>query len=62
MFAYTRGYYGEPNDIAERMWDYAQKNYLEFSGPVYNLFLLDEISITDRSQYLLQASVRVTKV
>jgi DNA-binding transcriptional MerR regulator/effector-binding domain-containing protein len=60
LVGYTRGYYGETGDLPERMRQYAEANDLEFAGPVYNIYLLDEISVKDYHQYLLQASVPVT--
>ena len=59
LIGYTRGYYGQTNDLPERMAAYARKNGLVFSGPVYNLYLFDEISIADPEQYLLQVSASV---
>ena len=63
MTGYTRGYYGQTNDLPKRMAAFAKKNGLIFNGPVYNLYLFDEMSITDPDQYLLQviASVRETR-
>ena len=63
LIGYTRGYYGQVNDLPKRMVDYANKNGIEFTGPVYNTYLFDEISIGDPEQYLLQvaASVKETR-
>jgi DNA-binding transcriptional MerR regulator len=57
----TRGYYGRTNDLTLRMADYADKNGLTFTGPVYNTYLLDELSVADPEQYLLQASASVSE-
>jgi DNA-binding transcriptional MerR regulator len=59
LTGYTRGYYGQTNDLPERMEAYAKSNGLVFSGPVYNIYLNDEISVTDPEQYLLQVSASV---
>ena len=59
MIGYTRGYYGETNDVISRMMEYAKKHGYIFSGPVYNLFLFDEVSVSDPNQYLLQVSAAV---
>jgi DNA-binding transcriptional MerR regulator len=59
LTGYTRGYYGHTNDLPERMVEYADRNGLEFSGPVYNLYLFDELSIDDTEQYLLQVTSAV---
>jgi DNA-binding transcriptional MerR regulator len=59
LIGYTRGYYGQVHDLPQRMEAFAKKNGLVFSGPVYNLYLLDEISIADPNNYLLQVSASV---
>ena len=59
IVGYTRGYYGQTNDLPQRLAAFTKKNGLLFSGPVYNLYLLDEISVNDPMQYLLQASASV---
>ena len=59
LIGYTRGYYGQTNDLPDRMVAFAKKNGLVFTGPVYNHYLFDEISIPDPKQYLLQASASV---
>jgi effector-binding domain-containing protein len=56
---YTRGYYGVTNGLEDRMLEYMQKNLLSPIGPAYNVYMLDEISIRDPDQYLLQACVMV---
>jgi DNA-binding transcriptional MerR regulator len=61
LTGYTRGYYGQTNGISRRMADYAEKNGLTFTGPVYNTYLLDELSIKDHEQYLLQVSASVSE-
>ena len=59
LIAYTRGYYAQTNDLPERMAAFAKKNGLVFNGPVYNIYLFDEMSVADPKQYLLQASASV---
>jgi DNA-binding transcriptional MerR regulator len=61
LTGYTRGYYGQTNGISKRIADYAEKNGLTFTGPVYNTYLLDELSIKDPQQYLLQVSASVSE-
>ena len=61
LIGYTRGYYGQLGNIAERMNDYAAKNSLKIEGPVYTIYLHDEICIEDPAQYLSQVSVAVKK-
>lgn len=63
LTGYTRGYYGQTNDLPKQMARFAKKNGLVFSGPVYNIYLTDELSVMDPDQYLLQvsASVRETR-
>ena len=50
LVGYTHGYYGETNDLPQRMKAFAKKNGLVFNGPVYHIFLIDEISVTKPGQ------------
>ncbi|MDR0520139.1 MAG: MerR family transcriptional regulator [Clostridiales Family XIII bacterium] len=59
LVGYAYGYYGDAGDLAARMSDYAEKNGIETVGPVYNVYLLDEVSVADPSEYLMRASVLV---
>ena len=54
LVGYTRGCYGQMGDAAQRMEAYAIANGLDFTGPVYVLYLLDELSVKDPSDYLAQ--------
>jgi len=57
LTGYNRGFYGVIGNLPERMVAFAKENNLEFAGPMYNLFVLDEISVLDPNNYLVQASV-----
>jgi len=59
LVGYTRGYYGDAGDLAFRINDYAAKHKLETVGPVYNVYLHDEISVASPSNYLMRASVMI---
>jgi len=59
LTGYARGYYGEPGDIAKRLALYAADHNLVCKGPVYNIFLHDEICEKDPNHYLMQATVQV---
>jgi DNA-binding transcriptional MerR regulator len=59
VVGYSRGYYGEVGDLPERVSAYIRKKKLNVTGPVYNIFLLDELSVKDTNQYLLQISILV---
>ena len=61
LTGFARGYYGEMGDLPERMLAYAEENQLEINGPVYAIYLYDEISSKDPSQYLAQCSATVAK-
>ncbi|MCL2859551.1 MAG: MerR family DNA-binding transcriptional regulator [Oscillospiraceae bacterium] len=61
LTGYIRGYYGQLGDLPERMASYAKEHNLIFKGPVYVVYLLDEISIRDKEQYLSQVVVAVAK-
>jgi len=60
LVAYKRGYYGVFGDIAREMTDYASENNLAMKGPVYVMYLLDEISIAEPENYLARISVGVS--
>jgi len=61
LIGFARGYYGEMSDLPERMTAYAKDNSLNVSGPVYTMYLHEEISTQDQSQYLSQTCVAVSK-
>jgi DNA-binding transcriptional MerR regulator len=56
LVGYARGYYSQQNDLPLRMKKYAERNNLIFKGPVYKIYLHDEMCISDPSQYLYQVS------
>ena len=59
LVGFSHGYYGELGDVAERMRSYAAKQRLRLSGPVYTLYLHDEICIADPGDYMCQVFVAV---
>ena len=61
MHGFARGYYGDFGDLNERMAAYAKEKALKPTGPVYAIYLLDEICYDDPAQYLSQTLVAVSK-
>jgi DNA-binding transcriptional MerR regulator len=59
VVGYDRGYYGDEVDLPQRMEAYIKEHSLKPKGPVYGIYLHDEICLKDPDNYLLQASVRV---
>jgi DNA-binding transcriptional MerR regulator len=59
LVGYTRGYYGVTSDLPERMKAHAEKFGLNFTGPVYNIYLHDEVCMVNSDQYLMQAFICV---
>jgi len=59
LTAYSRGFYGQVGDIAERMAQALKKEGLEPDGRLLCIFIEDEISTVDPSRYLMQATLRV---
>ena len=59
LVGFARGFYGEFGDLAERMMDYCEKNELTLHGPVYTMYLLDEICVAEPDQYLSQVCTAV---
>ncbi|MDR0858627.1 MAG: MerR family transcriptional regulator [Oscillospiraceae bacterium] len=60
LVGYSRGFYGQIGDLPDRLRSYAAVNQLNITGPVYVIYLHDEVSVADSSQFLLQASVRIS--
>jgi len=56
-------FYGEAGDLPRRMLKHALQENLEFSGPVFTVYLHDAACVTEPEQYLLQvcAGVRRTQ-
>ena len=61
LTAYKRGDHSGYGDLPEKMAAYARERGLYPTGPVYTMFLLDEISTRDPEQYLLHIAVSVSK-
>ncbi|MDR1954143.1 MAG: MerR family transcriptional regulator [Clostridiales Family XIII bacterium] len=59
LVGYVRGYYGEMGDVGERLTAYAKANGLKFCGPLYVLYLHDEISVKDKNRFLAQVSAMI---
>lgn len=55
--AYYRGYYGQFGNLPEQMLAYAKEKELTPFGPVYVLYLHDELCIPELSNYLVRISV-----
>jgi len=60
LIAHHQGYYGEFGDLPQKLRDYAQTQALVLSGPLYVIYLLDEISMADHTQFLSQIVVGVS--
>jgi len=61
LVGYARGNYGEIGDLPERMIAYAKENSLNTSGPVYSMYLHEEICTKDPENYLCKCSIAVSK-
>jgi len=59
MVGYARGYYGQFGDLPDRMAAFAREKGLACHGPLYAIFLQDEICVEDPVQYLSQVFVAV---
>jgi len=57
----ANGYYGDFVDVPQKMAAYAEEHDLIFHGPVYVVYLLNEISTKEPEQYLSRISVSVSK-
>ncbi|MCL2165660.1 MAG: MerR family DNA-binding transcriptional regulator [Oscillospiraceae bacterium] len=61
LVGYTRGYYGNPGDLPRRMPAYAEEHGWTFSGPVYETYLHDALTVENPDLYLIQVSAQVKK-
>jgi DNA-binding transcriptional MerR regulator len=59
LVGFARGYYSQFGDLPERMAAYAKENSLRIHGPVYTVYLFEEISTNDPTQYLSQSYIAV---
>ena len=60
LVGYERGYYGEFDVLPVKMAKYAKEHSLSFSGPVYTIYLHDEICMVNPDQYLSRTMVAVS--
>ncbi|MDR1801479.1 MAG: MerR family transcriptional regulator [Lachnospiraceae bacterium] len=61
LVGYSRGYYGRMGDLPSRLVEYANEHSLEFTGPVYAIYVEDEVSVKEPDNYLAQVSVQFKK-
>ena len=61
LTGFARGYYGEVKNLAKRMEEYIKENSLKTFGPVFTIYLHDEVCIKDPDRYLAQVTVAVSK-
>ena len=61
LVGFARGYYGELGDLPHRMAEYAEKNNIALSGPVYAMYLHDELCVKEPKKFLVQCCVAVSK-
>jgi len=58
---YTRGYYGHSDALYKKIMAFIEENDLEICGPSYEMYPLNEISIPEPFNYLMQISIHVSK-
>ena len=61
LVGFARGDYGEMGDTPERMLAYAQENRVDVSGPTYAIYLYEESSMKEPSEYLVELCATVVK-
>ncbi len=54
-----RGYYGALDGIYGAMNAYAEEHGLKLTGPVYSVYLHDEICLNDSDEYLVKVIVKI---
>jgi DNA-binding transcriptional MerR regulator len=58
---YARSYYGHSDMLYKKLVAYIIENGLEICGPTYEMYPLNEISISDPQNYLMRVSISVNK-
>ncbi|MCL2366387.1 MAG: MerR family transcriptional regulator [Oscillospiraceae bacterium] len=61
LVGYARGYFGDIGDLPERMVRYAKENSITISGPVYTIYLHEQISTLNPSDYLAQCCITIAR-
>lgn len=56
---YTRGGYGQCPDLYNRILDYIEANDYEISGPAYEEYPLNELSVLEEKDYLIRVMITV---
>jgi DNA-binding transcriptional MerR regulator len=59
LVGYTRGYYGGGDALYRRMFAHIEENGIKICGPTYETYPLNEISVADSNNYLIQISINV---
>ena len=59
LVGFSRGYYGEFGDLPQRMAAYAEENSIDIYGPLYVIYLHDEVCVQNPDQYLAQCCIAV---
>lgn len=59
---FERTSYSGPQKLYPKLFEYIQNNGLVITGNSYEEFLLDEISIKESDNYLLQVSIQVERI
>jgi len=61
LTGYQRGYYGEFGDLPKRMASFAEENAIVLSGNSFAIYLLEEASMVNPDEYLVQIIAPVAK-
>ena len=61
LIGYGRGYYGEMGSLPERMLAFAEENNISLAGPAYAIYLLEETSVQNNDDYLVELSASISK-
>jgi hypothetical protein len=59
LTGYTRGNYGQTDALYKKLTEYVKEHDLEISGPAYETYPLNEISIPNPNNYLIRISITV---
>ncbi|MDR1013908.1 MAG: MerR family transcriptional regulator [Coriobacteriales bacterium] len=61
LTAFAQGGYGEMGDLPERIGAYMEENGIARGGPVYQIYMLNEVSVQDPQAYLQRTMIKVDR-
>lgn len=59
IIGFCRGYYGQFGNLAVKIKNFMKKNSIHANGPVYTIYLHDEVCLKNLDQYLVEVAIAI---